>query len=254
MNINTIQLRYPSTVIRFKDFTMLGTFFNFFFITLFLIFLEQTHSSLDSFGRRYGLEVRKYTFPHQISSSVAFLKKTKYMPEDRDSWMNTLTSQLTDTKIIKNTVKLFKESGAKNLYDFLCIYLKMDILILKKGINSYRTLQYQQLGYDFILLRKYTISSLCYTIGYSLNLQDKPLHVAPYKIQNTPIINNIIDQSVVGGLTVCSALSNVGSHWLINSHLKYGHVKNISKNSYPGLYRLKKVSYFNFLIFIYIVY
>ena len=100
----------------------------------------------------------KLIFPFRILTSTNSLDEPN-LPIDKKMWFNDLTQkQFTDEEINAAHDK-FKEIGAKNVGEYLKIYLKMDVKLtvigVKRLLEKYFD-QYQVHPYD---VNKYTIAS-----------------------------------------------------------------------------------------------
>ena len=76
----------------------------------------------------------KLIFPFRILTSPKSLNESQ-LPTDKKMWFNDLTQeQFTDEEIATAHAK-FKEIGAKNVGEYLKIYLKMDVKLTVIGVQ-----------------------------------------------------------------------------------------------------------------------
>ena len=113
----------------------------------------------------FNLEQAKAHFPFSILNSVHDLLRSE-LPSDADSWKSDLTGSAPITREeIDEAIKLYGDSECKNLGDYLKTYLKLDVDILYKASQKWRSLIKELIGIDFIECKKYTVSSLSYLAG-----------------------------------------------------------------------------------------
>ena len=120
-------------------------------------------------------------------------------PKSEKIWTNLLTDKILSHDEIEEVEKCYKACNASNMYDYWVYYLHFDVQILLQAINRYRDFFWKIDKIDFILYKKLTISSLMFTMGYSVNLMDKPFHIAPFRIQNS-VYNEMVSNSKIGTL------------------------------------------------------
>lgn len=120
------------------------------------------NTNLRSFGQMCGLEQAKAHFPFSYLTSFDVLNEPS-LPTDLSDWKNELTSGTPVTRgIVDEALKLFADSGCASIGDYLKTYLKLDVVILFKATQAWRTNLKDKdvIGVDFIESRKFTISSL----------------------------------------------------------------------------------------------
>ena len=160
----------------------------------------------------------KLIFPFRILTSPKSLNESQ-LPTDKKMWFNDLTQeQFTDEEIATAHAK-FKETGAKNVGEYLKIYLKMDVKLTVIGVQRLLEKyfdQYQVHPYD---INKTTIASYgSFLFQHNLMENKKPAVYSP----NTLPMYTAIKNSSTGGLTLAmrhSADSTCLNECPINSHL-----------------------------------
>jgi hypothetical protein len=91
------------------------------------------------------------------------MKTTRNFPncyEDIDQWKSILTGQTSSHEEILMGMKTFMSGSFENMYEYLCFYLKKDVLVLNfvfwKIFNSWHS----DGGPNFIVKRIFTLSHL----------------------------------------------------------------------------------------------
>ena len=211
-------------------------------------FLESPGVSLRTLTKRYNIEQSKGFFPHSINKSLKFLKSQKYMPIKRANWQNIITGECESIENIKEARADYKKGGFKTLYEYFVYYLKMDVLCLDRIFMKYWEYWRFKENFDFVLFRKFTISSLLYNLVFFKTLSSDPLHIAPFYIKSD-FYQNLMRKSKLGGITTCAGRGKIGqdSGFQINSHLKNSDVCSIS-SKFMSFFRLhegnkKKAAY-----------
>ena len=191
--------------------------------------LESPGISLRTLCQRYNIKHEKGFFPHSINTSMKFLKSQKKMPSDLKSWVNVITGECETKENIKVACHDFKEGGFKDLYAYFVHYLKLDVICLAEIFLKYWNYWRFKEDFDFVLYRKFTISSLLYTLVFFKILPSDPYNIAPFKIKSD-FYQELISQSKLGGITTCAGKGKIGkgSNFKINSHLKNSDVSQIS--------------------------
>jgi len=117
-------------------------------------------TNLRNFGKLFGLEQEKAHFPFNLLDSVAALDIAE-LPDDPKLWASSLTgSPPIGPEEIAQAQALFRKANCKNLGDYLRAYLKLDVVILYKATQLWRSHLKTLVGIDFVESRKFTISSL----------------------------------------------------------------------------------------------
>jgi hypothetical protein len=139
----------PGTGIAFRDVTK----------------LLAPSTSLEKFGKLFGLEQKKAHFPFSLLKSVQDLKRPR-LPDRPEDWTSDLTgSSAISAEEIAEAQRLFREADCSNLGDYLRAYLKLDVDILYVASQCWRKELARVTGLDFVEVEKFTISSLSYLAG-----------------------------------------------------------------------------------------
>ena len=190
-------------------------------------------------GKRFDVE--KGLFPHNLATSIKRLKNTKHLPsKDSPLWISVLTGKAPDGDKIDKARKHFVKSKSKNLYQYVESYCCQDTLALRHAVYCSRLFDWNTNKIDFVLLNKYTLASLSSFIAKYIAPMSIKHHIAPYEYSH-PLINNIIENSLVGGITICGASGSFQSNkTTINPHLLIGDMPSrIDPKIWPALAKLR---------------
>jgi hypothetical protein len=128
-------------------------------------------TSLDKFGKLFGLEQKKAHFPFSLLRSVDDLKIAR-LPDRIEDWKSDLTGAKPMTEAdLADAQALFEEASCKNLGDYLKAYLILDVEILYQAAQCWRRQLLAVVGVDFVEAEKFTISSLSYYAGLKVREQ-----------------------------------------------------------------------------------
>ncbi len=180
---------------------------------------------------------QKGLFPHAAATSIKTLKQTKTIPSPNDSkWISVLTGTRPPKTEILQAKKDFKTSQSENLYDYACFYGANDTISLRQAVYYSRLHDWNDKQCDFVLMNKYTLASLSSFLATKINPLTRKTHIPPFQYSN-PIINNVVDSAIIGGLTICAASGNFEKNiTYINSHLTVNDVPiNVSASVWPAL-------------------
>lgn len=130
-------------------------------------------TNLRSFGQLFNLHQEKAHFPFSYLTSVEILKEPNLPGTNQiEVWRSELNSFENDDEIRKKILEaqnLFQQNKCKSIGDYLKTYLKLDVIILYKGIQEWRQALKKIIGIDFIESQNFTISSLAnLAVGKSL--------------------------------------------------------------------------------------
>jgi hypothetical protein len=129
-------------------------------------------TNLRSFGKLFNLEQVKAHFPFALLNSVSVLRQPT-LPSNLDAWKSDLTgSEKITAAEVEEAQRLFEAAGCQNIGDYLEAYLKLDVIILFRGIQEWRKTLKQVVGIDFVETGKYTISSLSNHAGLTVNAKN----------------------------------------------------------------------------------
>ena len=125
-------------------------------------------TNLRKFGSLFGLEQEKAHFPFRLLDSVQVLRTVTQLPPHGDPcWQSELSGGTVLTPDdVESAKRLFEKAGCRNLGDYLASYLWLDVEILYRATQEWRKTLAQLIGLDFVLVKKFTISSLSYTAGH----------------------------------------------------------------------------------------
>ena len=119
-------------------------------------------TNLRNFGKLFNLEQEKAHFPFKFLDSVTKLNHLG-LPTDPAVWVSDLSGGSAVTpEIIQQSQTLFDDSGCVTLGDYLKTYLKKDVIILFLATQEWRKHLHRLIGVDFVLSKKFTISSLAH--------------------------------------------------------------------------------------------
>jgi len=122
-------------------------------------------TSLDKFGKLFGLEQKKAHFPFSLLRSVKDLDIPR-LPDRVEDWTSDLTGGKSFSQAdLEEAQALFAEASCTNLGDYLKAYLKLDVEILYQAAQCWRRQLSAVVGVDFVEAEKFTISSLSYYAG-----------------------------------------------------------------------------------------
>ena len=119
-------------------------------------------TNLRSFGKLFNLEDEKAHFPFKFLDSVEKLNFPG-LPEDPEIWKSDLSGgSVVSPEVIAQARQMFVDAGCETLGDYLKTYLKKDVVILYLATQEWRKQLDLLIGVDFIMSRKFTISSLAH--------------------------------------------------------------------------------------------
>ena len=179
-------------------------------------------SSLSSFAKLTGLQEEKMVFPFSAFDGVDFLKQ-KNLPTDKDAWFNELKQKPTSDDDVQKAHADFKRVGAKNIGEYLKIYLKMDVSLLGYGVIRYYQALFDKYKVHPLDVDKTTIASFgAYLYQHNLMKNKRIAHFTP----NLLPLYGCLKSASTGGLTMVTRHSADGSDINedpINSHLSDDH-------------------------------
>lgn len=142
-------------------------------------------TSLRKFGQLFGLEQKKAHFPFKALTNVAVLSNPlECLPPHSDPcWENDLAAVKISEAEVAEAQRLYNEAKCSCLGDYLKAYLWLDVEILFKSIQLWRSTLSSVIGLDFLQARKYTISGLSYTAG--LKNLEKHLRIGCFAVNNS---------------------------------------------------------------------
>jgi len=121
-------------------------------------------TNLRSFGQLFNLEQKKAHFPFRFLDSVHKLSEPE-LPADLEMWRSDLTGPSISIDDIAQARALFREANCTSVGDYLRTYLRLDIVILQRATQAWRRNLNQLIDVDFVVSKKFTISSLSYLAG-----------------------------------------------------------------------------------------
>ena len=118
-------------------------------------------TSLKQFGQLFNLQQAKAHFPFGILTGVGALELPS-LPKDPELWQSELSTskEAISVEDINEAQRLFEESKCKNIGDYLKTYLCLDVDILYKATQGWRSKISKEIGVDFVQDAKFTISSI----------------------------------------------------------------------------------------------
>lgn len=154
-------------------------------------------TSLSGLANMTGLKQSKLYFPFAMWTSKEFLERDS-LPTDPKSWFDPLLNDIVPLHEQERAHADFKRLNCKTIFQYLTIYLRIDVLLLGMGglvfLNSMRDLFVDVHSID---VGKYTLSGYSQFVIQKVVMMDKrvgmwsPTH---------PIIYGLIKQSCIGGL------------------------------------------------------
>lgn len=153
--------------------------------------------SLASLAKTVKLKDTKFFFPFSSWQNSSFLEQTS-LPQDREGWWDALKGAYPPQEVIAAAHAAFKHHNCATVFDYLAVYLRMDVYLLGRAsvllFQEYTT----QFGVNPIDCEKRSISS------YSANINQKQLmlgrRVACYSPTHS-FIYAATRSSCYGGLT-----------------------------------------------------
>ena len=228
-SINRLTLNLsPTSHIRFMDYRQLET-------------VQLSLSKLITIYCPKELNLGKGLFPHSLATSIHRLKNTHSLPltNNLDLWTSELTGEVPSMDELRQAMIDFTQSQASNVYEYGRYYCKNDTISLRHAVYSSRLFDWHDRSIDFVLFNKFTLPSL----SSYLCLYWTPLrlanHIPPYEYSH-PVLNQIVNHSIVGGLTLCCHTNVCDAKRDINSHLLVNHVDKVDKDVWPNLWRTRE--------------
>ncbi len=118
-------------------------------------------TSLEKFRAMCRLEdCSKMIFPFDLlDESLEFLRARSLPPDARD-WASRLTGEAPAQSEVDDARALFDSLGMSSVSCYLQHYLKMDVLMLARGVDCLRETYFDLLGIDLVDVNRATVSSL----------------------------------------------------------------------------------------------
>ena len=164
----------------------------------------------------------KMIFPFGAFDGIDFLKQES-LPTDKAKWFNDLKQEYISDKDIEKARADFKSIGAKNVGEYLKMYLKMDVKLLGYGIITYFLSLYKKHEVHPLDIDKTTIASYgAYLYQHNLMKDKRIAHFSP----NLLPLYGCLKSASTGGLTMVTRHSADASdidEAPINSHLSDKH-------------------------------
>ena len=206
--------------------------------------LESVQLSLSKLITIYcpkELHLGKGLFPHSLATSIHRLKNTHSLPSTKNLhlWKSELTGEVPTMDELRQAMIDFTQSQASNVYEYGRYYCKNDTISLRHAVYCSRLFDWHDSKIDFVLFNRFTLPSLSSYLCLYWTPLTHVKHIPPYEY-NHPVLNQIVDQSIVGGLTLCCHTNVCDAKRDINSHLLVKHVDKVDKDVWPNLWRIQE--------------
>ena len=117
-------------------------------------------TSLDSFGKLAGLDIKKSIFPFEKFTSRDYLLEPS-LPTEASDWASKLNPDKNPSQAdVNEALRTFEEQGMTCVGDFLRAYLILDVKVLLQATVAMAKTYYSILKLDFTEMGKFTVSSV----------------------------------------------------------------------------------------------